>query len=77
MDGLAVVLAAVRHLEKFTYHGGGSTVSETSSYQAKRVLEAVVTYAAHSLEELSLGQGYVDDDVRPCFLIDFLANHRC
>ncbi|CAN9109215.1 unnamed protein product [Alternaria alternata] len=63
VDGLAVVLAAVRHLEKFTYHGGGSTVSETSSYQAKKVLEAVVTYAAHSLEELSLGQGYVDDDI--------------
>ncbi|KAG9191569.1 hypothetical protein G6011_10303 [Alternaria panax] len=61
VGGFAVILAAVKHLKKLTYDGGDSSVSESSSYQSQKVLEAVVTHAAHSLEELSLSQGYDDD----------------
>jgi hypothetical protein len=70
VDGLTVILATVKHLKKLTYDGGEATVSELSFYQPKRVLEAVVAHAAHSLEELSLSQSY-DEDVRSHFPREF------
>jgi hypothetical protein len=76
VDGLATILATVKHLEKLTYDGGDASVSEGSFYQPKRVLEAVVTHAAHSLEELSLTQGFDDDDVSPYFQFKFQTKSR-
>jgi hypothetical protein len=64
VDGLATILAAAKHLEKLTYDGGGAVLSDVSQYEAKKVLEAVVTYTAQSLEELTLRQTYEDIDVR-------------
>jgi hypothetical protein len=76
VDALANILAMAKHLEKLTYEGGPALVSSTW-YEPKRVLEAVVTYAAPSLEELSLMQDDDEANVRCYFPWKFYAKFIC
>jgi hypothetical protein len=64
VKGLSAILAGIKNLKKFTYTGGGATVSEAASYEPKKVIQALIKYAAHSLEELVLYQYEGGVDVR-------------
>ncbi|KAH7402327.1 hypothetical protein DE146DRAFT_653032 [Phaeosphaeria sp. MPI-PUGE-AT-0046c] len=61
--GLAIILAGINNLKKFTYSGGGCTVSDSSCYNPKMVIRELVKYAAHSLEELVMDQGDIGQDL--------------
>jgi hypothetical protein len=55
IPSLENVFKSIKTLEKFSYEAGGSLVSY-SSYEAKRVIEALAICQGHSLEHL-----YLDD----------------
>lgn len=65
--GLAVILADIKNLKKFTYTSGGCTVSDSSYYNPKMVIRELVKYAAHSLEELTMDQSDLGEDVSAPF----------
>ncbi|KAH7356207.1 hypothetical protein BKA66DRAFT_501680 [Pyrenochaeta sp. MPI-SDFR-AT-0127] len=77
VEALHVILAGVKHLKRFTYHGGGPIVSESAWYEPKKVIAAIAAHVGHSLEELVLGQGddadYLDaeDDLESVSLCEF------
>ncbi|KAH6872324.1 hypothetical protein BKA58DRAFT_143367 [Alternaria rosae] len=62
VDGLATILANIRHLEKLAYNGGGAEVCESSFYEPKRVIRAIATHASRSLEELMLSEEDTDSE---------------
>jgi hypothetical protein len=63
VNGLAAILVGIKNLKKFTYIGGGATVSESASYEPKRVIEALLKHVGNSLEELVLYQDEAMVDV--------------
>ncbi|KAI4913194.1 uncharacterized protein J4E92_009817 [Alternaria infectoria] len=62
VDGLATILANIRHLKKLTYNGGDALVSDSSWYEPKKVIRAVATHAGRSLEELMLSEEDTDSE---------------
>lgn len=60
VDGLATILANIRHLKKLTYNGGDALVSDSSWYEPKKFIRAVATHADRSLEELKLSEEDTD-----------------
>ena len=65
VDGLATILANIRHLKKLTYDGGDALVSESSYYEPKKVIRAIATHANRSLEELILSEEDTDVGHQP------------
>ncbi|KAF1947990.1 hypothetical protein EJ02DRAFT_364543 [Clathrospora elynae] len=61
VKALEEILAETKELKKFTYTGGGATVSEHNFYDPRRVVEALGRQVGNSLEELVLELH--DDDV--------------
>ncbi|KAF9698259.1 hypothetical protein EKO04_003693 [Ascochyta lentis] len=55
LPSLHIILPMIKNLKRFSYQAGGSTVT-FADYEPRRVIEALVSYASHSLEELELGQ---------------------
>jgi hypothetical protein len=64
VKGLAAILVGIKNLRKFTYIGGGATVSDSASYEPRRVITALVKHVGNSLEELMLYQDRGMVDVR-------------
>ncbi|KZM18856.1 uncharacterized protein EKO05_0006503 [Ascochyta rabiei] len=52
-QSLQVILSMLKNLKRFSYQSGGATVAY-SDYEPRRVIEALATYAGHSLEEAEL-----------------------
>jgi hypothetical protein len=63
VEGLATILAGIKNLKKFTYTEGGATVAYVD-YEPKRMIQALVKHAGHSLEELVLDRDEDRVDVR-------------
>jgi hypothetical protein len=78
-SGLSVVLGGIKNLQKFRYDGGDACVAYTQ-YEPKKVIEALVTHASETLEELVLDQEYLDEEVRlmvrRCSILELTKHHK-
>ncbi|KAJ4365402.1 hypothetical protein N0V95_000451 [Ascochyta clinopodiicola] len=53
VQSLKVILSMSKNLKRFSYQSGSATVAY-AYYEPRRVIEALVTYAGHSLEEIEM-----------------------
>jgi len=63
VEGLEVILAGIKNLQKLTYRGGDASVSY-SQYEPRKLIQALAKHVGHSLEELVLDQEEEDVEVR-------------
>lgn len=60
-EAIEEIVRSTKALEKFTYEDGGFIVCDEGCFSPRRVVQALVSYAAHSLEELVLFSEVQDD----------------
>jgi hypothetical protein len=61
-ESFHTLLPMIKGLKRFSYDAGGHIVAQ-QDFEPRRVLEALVTHASHSLEELDLAEVSIGFDV--------------
>ena len=54
VSALDVILGNIGALERFSYHGGGAIVSDSASYEPRKVIQTLADRQGHALEHLTL-----------------------